>query len=499
MNRATARLVRAACACVLAACSVARAGSISEALAWAPADTDAFLALRDGAAVRTTALGGAGEDAFLGLLAGASQTRDAWGAFAETLGYTEPQAFDALLGQRFVVIARGVWSADAPAEWVVVSDIGLDVDDRIRKRFASPPREVIAGMPVFALEKGRFSLLRMRDGETARIVIAPTASAGLLKSVAVSMRRPGEDALASQPAPARIARLGDGDALGLVRFPEGIGGWWGGVARFEDRAATVEMVTTLARPMTPPAAWTLAPWESLAGGAALLFVERMMPADEATGPGLGGVFDELGAALGPVIEKGRATRTALLVESRKEAGLALAGAIEAERALSAARDVDRFMQGVVSWLGSLAGSPSAGQDFGGILPESARRVEIGKAGGAAPALGATPIVASWRLRPAAPGGEAGWWIGGTDAGARARLEVAATADEAGDGRRPWLSYGVVRPGELIGQVQSTGTPLPNAVRGVSGFASVEWWTWMERPTEMQGRMVIVASPRPGGS
>jgi hypothetical protein len=493
----TARVIRAACACVLAACSVARGGSISEPLAWAPVDTDALVVLRGGASVRTTALGAAGEDAFLGLLAGATQTRDAWGAFAETLGYTEPEAFDALLGQRFVVVARGVWAADTPTEWAVVSDIGLDVDDRIRKRFASPPRELIAGMPVFALEQGRFSLLRMREGETARIVIAPTASAGLLKSVAMAMRKPGGESLASLPAPSRIAQLGDGDALGLVRFPEGIGGWWGGVARFEASAASVETVTTLPKPMAPPEAWSLAAWKPLAGEAALLVVERLMAADEAAGPGLGGVFDELGASLGPMIEGGRATHAALLMESREGAGLEIAGAIRGDAALPAAAHVDRFMQGVVSWLGTLAGSPAPGQDFGGILPESARRVEIGAAGGAAPGLGATPIVATWRFHAAAPGSDAGWWIGATGEGARERLEATARA-EGIDGERAWLSYGVARPGELVRQVQATGTPLPNAVRGLAGFASVEWWSWMEGRAEMQGRLRIEASARPAG-
>jgi len=500
MNRSKARVLRAAMCCLLVALGVSRAeagpGPIDEPLRWAPADADAVFVLRNGAAARHTALGLAGEQALLGLLVGAEQTRDAWSAFAETLGYTEPEAFDALLGDRFVIVARGFWSVDTPTEWVVVSDIAPAVDDRLRERIARPPRAVIWGMPVFALEQGRFSLLR--DARGGRIVIAPTASMKLLKSIAVGMRKDeGEGALAATPAAARIARLGGGDALGLVRFPEQIGGWWGGVAELGDRTAVARLVTAVEAPMAPPAAWSIEAWRALGRESALLFVEQLMDEDEARPQGLDGVFAKINESLDPVLEAGDAERGALVMLPRAEGGLDVGGAMACRDGLAAAAPVDALMQRVVATLGGLAGAPAPGHDFGGMFPKSERRVAIGEAGGAAPVFGAMPIEMVWRFHPDEASDASGWWVGGSSADAHDRLTRAVGSQAPGE-RGRWLSYGVARPNLLVERIGSTGLPIPSLVRGFGGVATVEWWSWMEAPTEMLGRVEITAMPDPEG-
>jgi len=487
MNLRSARTLCAACACLLAAAMIeVRAEPGPDPLAWAPADADAVLILRDAASARRTALGRAGAHALRGLLAGAPQTSRAWSAFARTLGYDEDEAFDALLGKRFIVVARGIWSPQAADEWAVISEVDPLVERRIRERIASPPRELLFGMPVFALEQGRYSLLSDKSRGKSRIIIAPTASMALVRDLAKGIRRPGGgDALAHTPPARRLRELGEADAMGWVRFPDEVGGWWGGVARFEKASASAHLVTALRAPMAPPDAWSLNRWRAASRGAALLVVERLVTEDDAQTLGLSGVLDKALGALLPLLERGEATHLAMLAIPREGGGVEVASAVRAERPRAIAAETDAFLARTATGLGHLASAPSPGHDFGGMLPESARIVRIGDAGGKpAPLLGAAPVTLRWRLHLDEEKGAAGWWIAGVGDGAYGAMDEATRPIPAGPEDRPWLSYGVARPRLLLERFEATGPPAPPPLRGFERFTEIRWSSWMEDPEEI---------------
>lgn len=495
MNLRSARTLCAACACLLAAATIeVRAEPAPDPLAWAPADADAVLVLRDAGSARRTALGRAGAQALRGLLAGAPQTSRAWSAFARTLGYDEEEAFDALLGERFIVVARGIWSPEASDEWAVISEVDPLVERRIRERIASPPRELLFGMPVFALEQGRYSLLSDKSRGKSRIIIAPTASMALVHDLAKGMRRPGEgDALVDTPAAKRVRELGEADAMGWIRFPDEVGGWWGGVARFEEASASVRLVTALRTPMAPPRAWSLKRWRAASRRAALLVVEHLMTEDDARTLGLSGVLDKALGALLPLLERGEATHIAMLAIPREGGGVEVASALRAERPRAIAAETDALLARTATGLGYLASAPAPGHDFGGMLPASARIVRIGDAGGkTAPLLGATPVTLRWRLRLDEEKGAAGWWIAGVGEEAFDAMDKASRPIPAGAEDRPWLSFGVARPRLLLARFQATGPPAPPPLRGFDRFTEIRWSSWMEDREEILSAVEVRA-------
>lgn len=201
----------------------------SRVMSLLPPDVEAVVTVTDAARQRSSPAGRAllalTEDS--GRLA---ETLRAWREFSRVLGWDAPSAFDELLGRRVTLVMRGV-GADRVAEWAVLSEISPEAERRLYRSLRPAPRGIVNGLPVLAVENGRYELIVSRtpvaDARVPRapatMLIAPSTSSRLFDDLAplvassfprsapadvfVLVRRPGEPLYTGGPAQVASAAL----------------------------------------------------------------------------------------------------------------------------------------------------------------------------------------------------------------------------------------------------------------------------------------------------
>lgn len=149
------------------------------------------------------------------------ETARAWRELADALGLDDEGAVDALLGTRVTLAIDFAEGPSAsvlpPARWALITRVRAGTAGRLRQTLKASPRELTSGVPVYAVEGGRFELavVRPRGAPDAQLVVAPGESGGLLDAVIAAATRPDHPADAALAGAAR--ELGAGPILGFVR------------------------------------------------------------------------------------------------------------------------------------------------------------------------------------------------------------------------------------------------------------------------------------------
>ncbi|RMD63883.1 MAG: hypothetical protein D6824_04680 [Planctomycetota bacterium] len=488
----------AATATLTASSSVAQQGVLPDEeppaafwrlLAVAPAEVDALLALRGGAALRTTQAGAMVERVASQLNVTKPLT-EAWRSLARSLRLSPEEAFARLLGREAAFFVRVQGDEEGPAvEWALASLVRPEVAERLERALAGAPRLVVQGAPVLAIEAGRYWLARVLQTDRVLLVFVPAGQKELLRrtlKLARAAQRRREDAEDKKGAPAAHGQasfaqrlqlwrseLGEGRAILALRTPDG--GWLAASLDATGQIARGRLLAVPPEPLGPLAGdMSDAGFANLAPGALTLVVERTSSVAQ---PGAAGVWTApltalwLGAVLHgqPALARRVVAARVYRIARREEGGVSAAVAIRLREAASAAPLVDAALAALAAESLDEQNVSPASLDFGGALPQSVRTLPV-----AWPplALGRESATLSWRVAldeqaPAqaalTPGRGDGWWILADSAEAveameRALATAGARARQGPLRREPssWLHFGLAKPAALLLALRDDG-------------------------------------------
>jgi len=149
-------------------------------------------------------------------------TTRAWEGLAAFYGTGPDGVISALLSGRVALAVdwggvpasgdpRGMVSA-ADASWVLVARVDGGARETLSTRLEPVPRRIVRGVPVYTIEKGRFSLVMLaphRDGDATLVMIAPMRADAMLESVLGAFRD-------AEPLRARHTPTLDGSCAHLI-------------------------------------------------------------------------------------------------------------------------------------------------------------------------------------------------------------------------------------------------------------------------------------------
>ena len=158
------------------------------------------------------------EGRFLRLLAGSTglleRTARAWSGLASFYGADGDGVIDAFLSGRVALAID--WGGDheiegaaslarrADSRWVLVARVAPDAARVLTRRLEPVPRRIVEGVPIYSIEKGRFSLVvRVGDADATLVMLAPRGAGAMLERVVRSFSR--EPGAPGAPIPERAA------------------------------------------------------------------------------------------------------------------------------------------------------------------------------------------------------------------------------------------------------------------------------------------------------
>jgi len=489
---------------LLARPATAQPADLRASAAVIPNDVDLLVAL-DGAAEWRKGPSG---PALTALLTGLLRTQDgtaAWGRFARQLGLDEEVAFDRLLGTHIVFANR----ADGPRQnWVLVSTIDRETERLLRQKLQAAPRRVQQGLPIMAIEDGRFWIASAVRGPHAQIVLGPATEQGLFDQVAAAVANPPR-LRPDLPGPAGQLLRKDAAARALVvaRLPAEEGGWIGATVTPDGRSFSAQfmidspMLATKDKPVEP---WSRTAFDALDANA---FWKSI---DWPGGTG-GDIVKTLG--LESALDWARPLAALDLLDGRyalvvSPSDDALATAVlswEASdvEALAPAGDA-AVSRAVAPLFGNDPNAPPVG--LGGAFPAAARSVDLGQtpAGQLLRVMFDSGPVLSWSfVRQQAPDGPLarGWWTIGLGKQDVSEVSRTLTGLEAEKGPRlPWVSLGAARPSAFVRELKKRALPLPESVRPLLNAAAlverIEWELFRSGDRTITGRGVLTLEAAP---
>lgn len=507
--------------------------------AWAmqaPGSADVVVEVRDAAKLRGTPIGRALNDLIsrAGLL---GDTRRSWDELAKTLGWQREQAFDQLLGDRFMIVITGSIAkpGSGPARWAVLSRVSEATDRLLIEKLAAAPRQNAAGHQLLSVERGTYELAihRPPPGQPGDrvVVLGPRERPELFDQVLRQLNdspAPGESGIFLTSAATTLKELGDADALILVRRElenprdaKAAADPWAAHTAVAVRAddTGISLRCTLC---DPTAADLL---NSEAGGPAIdldaAFTGALIATSEHQ---FATAAFEPDSPLTEILAKVRLTEPLeralrpgqmfVVMPSPAPPGLAAGLALRVKDPMGVAREADAFMAGLVR---HIEGEPRRdggvqALDFAGVAPLAVRAIPV-DAWGAFARLDWPELWLSWSyaISPARSGLEQrdpprGWWVIGAAAGKSeeagagralandlvAQLHAAAPPDEHGR----VLSQGVIRPAALAKAVWP-GVPDLGSWREVFGRISlVRWRLDASDGGRMEGVVRVELTPAP---
>lgn len=473
-------------ACALSLCltgaAKAQRAELRGAAAVVPKDVDLLVAL-DGVAEWRRGPAGPALTALVTGVLRAQGGAAAWGRFAKELGLGEEAAFDRLLGTRVVFAERG----EGPqSSWVIVSTVDRETERLLRRRLQPAPRKVQQGLPIMAIEDGRFWIASSVEGPVARIVLGPAATPALFDEVSRAVADPPR-LRREPPGPAGqlLGKDAAARALFVARLPIEEGGWVGATVTPDGRSFRVQFMLDsplLAAKDNPVEPWSRAAFDALDANAYLRSIEWP-----------GGTGGDVVAALGieDALEWARPFgaldmlngRYAVVVLPADDAIATIALAWESNDIDALAPAGDQAVSRAIEPL--FAGAPDAPAiGLGGRFPGAQRSVDLSQAT-AAQAMRVffdNGPVLSWsfvRQKSDGPPLLRGWWTLGLGKQTVAEVSRTLTAAEAEQGPAlPWVSLGSARPSAFVRELARRGVPLPDAVRPlINAAALVERLEW----------------------
>lgn len=167
------------------------------------------------------------------------QTLRSWTELSRTLGYSEAEAGEALLGGRIVVGWRGpaglgVNDLDAggffgalnaaDTGWLLIAPVPEPTARRISSRLDAVPRRISGGHAVYTVDSGRTGMAVVRHGETWRLIVSPTSNADLLDACLARLRAGEPDHARSEAAMGLLGDVNPGWSALMLAYPRDIEG-----------------------------------------------------------------------------------------------------------------------------------------------------------------------------------------------------------------------------------------------------------------------------------
>lgn len=498
---------------VLPVTPAAQAGpAILDEISWLPADIDFVLAVRDMNSVREMPLGqGLTDLVNTGLLIGGAQespTLDAWRSLSRELGFTEEQAFSALLGERFFCASRV--RDDGESDWVMYSRTTSKIARIIRKRLDVSPREIKHNRVLMSLEGGKFRLGSMIEGDHAWLMLAPTDRDGLFQQITNDDRAPAWLELGDTIPMRELHTLGDGELAVYMTFDgRADHGWFGMVADARFDTVRFRLIADPGKDLPPVEPWSTAMFDEFRDGALFAHVERL-PADNAplVDPN---ALDGIGAMLGElrnVLEIPRrmlgddlglilGNRFALAVYPKAGDGVALGAGMEASDVKALADPGDAAMRSIIESIRLFYGAEQTAFNFVGALPRAERSITLepsqpGEGHGHQFAMGLPPfgdwVDFTWSFRDTVGQAPMGWWVAGTEGKAFSRASESLTMwidSETDPGiTAPWLILLDAHPAALMEELHRGGVPRPATPTGIAAIDSLTLRTWIDEGGEL---------------
>jgi hypothetical protein len=465
--------------------------SILTDMAFVPTGVDTVLVVRDARLFRQAPVGQAAQTIADDLLS-LPRTRKAWAELAAMLDLQQDVAFDEILGQRIVFVERDAIDDEHPAQWTIVCDVRPNIADALRTKLKAAPRRILEGVPLLAIEEGRFDMAVVGKAETSRVVLAPARSNKLMEEIARRLEGgPGDVFIRTDPA-RRLDALGagGGDPVRAVfyrRFEDAGGDgidWIGGVVRLDPFALRSEFVlrTNELDHEVPPTSIEL--FDALRQDSLLTIVETIDPhALEDNAPGK--LFlDRIQFQVNSMLARTGATRYAVSLRGVGAGGLSAAIGVQTPSAADAAPAIDDVMNELLLMLATQAGLGAWDFDFQGLQPAAERVADLG---GRFRLLGGAPLTVRWESH------DDQWWVASLPGPAGQHMTEAIDA-QANVVMRRWLVVGSARPAQLLEALAVSmpgwGNEVPSPLKGFSQIEEVTWTAWQQSENEVLGRFEI---------
>jgi hypothetical protein len=473
------------------------APELIDELGWLPADVDLVLAVRGMTGVRAMPLGqGTTTLVQTGILiggAGQSRAIKAWRTLSAKLGFDEDEAFDALLGDRFVCATRV--RQGGGHDWVMYSRTTPGIARLVRERLDVAPREIKHDRVLMSLEGGAYRLGSLISGNEAWLMLAPTDRDGLFQQISDSKGEPGWAPLGATRPMHEIRSLGDGDLALYMTLGHGENaGWLGVIAGARGDSVTFRMISDPGKALPAVEPWPTTMFDELRDGALLTHIERLPTGEQARAidqahDDAESMWDNIRKLLeiphrmlGQDLNLILGRRLALSAFPKPGGGISLGIGLEASDVKALATPGDAAMRSMVDSIRSFYDAHEAGFSFVGALPRAKRQItlETWEKRERLPPFGASMPI-TWSFRDALGRAPAGWWVVGSDEDAFDRSAEALTAgdDPNGGGETaPWLMLMEAHPAAIIESLRTGGVQFPEALRGLGAVESIRMRTWI---------------------
>lgn len=156
-----------------------------------PADID-IAAMVENPARHLLSESGQASRSFLGSLGLMNKTKRAWSTLGELLESDADDAVETLMSGRVVLLVDSLFEnsgnplslmSTADTNWVVMAEVDDAAFAKLRKKLKPVPREIVAGVPVYGIEQGRYALVMINghDGGLGRVMLSPKGGRALLE------------------------------------------------------------------------------------------------------------------------------------------------------------------------------------------------------------------------------------------------------------------------------------------------------------------------------
>jgi hypothetical protein len=451
---------------------------LERTLELAPSRVDLVISIDDLREFRESSLGASWAEVLTILYPRDGDARLAWGQLASMFGKDERTTFDALFGQRVTLMCEGIWDEEEPTRWMIVSRVGDGFEKRLVKGLKAAPREIVGGVAIHSLERGRFYLAPIvRDGGS-EIVVCPRDSRELMMSFLEGEDRARIDSES-------IRTLQASDALVWVRGDD-VDPWWGaGAVSFQRNMTSVDVLMHFENEQEIGERWDATSWAHRQDGDVARVTERagdVLPISPSISPS--GSFEKLFEEARSVPERSMILARAGEGGGSLDVGFGLV--FEADDGL--AFEIDRTTAGFLVWASRMLGLEDERHDFDGKYPDALRVVRMDE-NLRLPLVGDEPMSVMWkRVR----GGEdREWWGWGMSPEVIGSLDPGDVEEGLVRGEmRDWLSVGSVAVSRLLGIAHESGFEAPKRVRPLTLLESVDWWLWLEDAHTARGTLLL---------
>lgn len=388
-------------------------------------------------------------------------TMDAWRALAGELRLPPDQAFDALLGNRVIFIARQGQNGDY--EWAFESEVDAGVARKLLERLGAKPQAIQHNKAIAIIENGRFQITSERRGECATLLFSPTHSGALFGDLLARMSNRGLPSLAAVQGFTEASKAApmDAHAFLFLRHFEAPDEWMGLAASVHGDVVKASITATVCEEDLPTTPFSVAQWKALSRGRMVAIVEPLKALDLPISWALGRLGEGRLEALSLPIDG----RIAITIDEAANGGLALSVALETPDVDRLAAVGDSVVAGVAGQIAAANRTGVSTETFstlGGLFPEAARTIELtardAEGRPQRSPLGAEDFLLTWSYQTtrACPD-RCGWWIIAGDRGTHDATARALTAPPRWDpGTEEPVSYLQVRPIRLERALRNAG-------------------------------------------